>query len=103
MVEFGEPDHVSATAAPIAVEKVALRIDQEARLVILVQGTQPHPAAAGEGPSRAPILRLEISHERKLMFQVVESLSIHGLLASIGRIRQTAGRSQATMVGDRKK
>jgi hypothetical protein len=48
-------------------------------------------------------MRLQITHERNLLFQVVESLAIHGLLASIGRIRQTAPRSQATMVGARKK
>ena len=38
-----------------------------------------------------------------LLFQLVESLAIHGLLASIGRIRQTAPRSQARMVGVRRK
>jgi hypothetical protein len=48
-------------------------------------------------------MRLQITHERNLLFQVVESLAIHGLLASMGRIRQTALRSQATMVGARKK
>jgi hypothetical protein len=37
------------------------------------------------------------------MLEIVESLAIHGLLASIGRIRQSAGRSQATMVGACKK
>jgi len=44
-------------------------------------------------------MRLQITHERNLLFQVVESLAIHGLLTSIGRIRQSAMRSQATMVG----
>jgi hypothetical protein len=48
-------------------------------------------------------MRLQITHERNLLFQVVESLSIHGLLASMGRIRQMARRSQAAMVGVRKK
>jgi hypothetical protein len=48
-------------------------------------------------------MRLQITHERNLLFQVVESLPIHGLLASISRIRQAATRSQATMVGVRKK
>jgi hypothetical protein len=48
-------------------------------------------------------MRLQITHERDLLFQVVESLAIHGLLASTGRIRQSAMRSQATMVGARKK
>ena len=47
-------------------------------------------------------MRLQITHERNLLFQVVEGLAIHGLLASIGRIRQSAMRSQATMVGARK-
>jgi len=48
-------------------------------------------------------MRLQIAHQRDLPFQVVESLAIHGLLASMGRIRQSALRSQATMVGARKK
>ena len=48
-------------------------------------------------------MRLQIAHQRNLLFQLVESLTIHGLLASIGRIRQSALRSQATMVGVRRK
>jgi hypothetical protein len=48
-------------------------------------------------------MRLQIAHQGDLLFQVVESLAIHGLLASMGRIRQSALRSQATMVGARKK
>ena len=48
-------------------------------------------------------MRLQIAHQRNLLFQLVESLTIHGLLASIGRIRQTALRSQARMVGARRK
>jgi hypothetical protein len=48
-------------------------------------------------------MRLQVAHERNLLFQVVESLAIHGLLASISRIRQAARKSQATMVGIRKK
>ena len=64
---------------------------------------QPHPSATAERPCGLPIMRLQITHERDLLFQVVEGLAIHGLLASIGRIRQSAPRSQATMVGGRKK
>src|ERR1043166_7774586 len=48
-------------------------------------------------------MRLQIAHQRNLLFQLVQSLAVHGLLASIGRIRQSALRSQATMVGSRKK
>jgi hypothetical protein len=46
---------------------------------------------------------MQIAHQGNLFFQVVESFAIHGLLASMGRIRQSAARSQATMVGVRKK
>jgi hypothetical protein len=42
---------------------------------------------------------LQIVQQRNLLFPLVEGLTIHGLLASIGRIRQTAPRSQARMVG----
>jgi hypothetical protein len=48
-------------------------------------------------------MRLQITQEWNLLFQVVEGLAIHGLLASMSRIRQAARRSQATMVGVRKK
>src|SRR5215467_2766312 len=103
MIKLSEADDISAVPAPVTVEKVMVRIDQEAGIVILVQGAQSHPAAAGEGPLRAPILRFQIRHERDLPFQFVESLASHGLLASMGRIRQSAARSQARMVGERKK
>jgi len=49
-----------------------------------------------------PIMSLEVLQQRNLLFQFVESLTIHGLLASICSIRQAALRSQATMVGTRK-
>jgi hypothetical protein len=48
-------------------------------------------------------MRLQIAHQGDLLFEFVESLAIHGLLASMGRIRQSAPRSQARMVGARKK
>src|SRR5215471_7849441 len=102
MIKLSEANDISAVPAPVTVEKVMVRIDQEAGIVILVQGAQSHPAAAGEGPLRAPILRFQIRHERDLPFQFVESLASHGLLASMGRIRQSAVRSQARMVGERK-
>jgi hypothetical protein len=50
-----------------------------------------------------PIMGLQILQQANLSFQLVEGLATHGLLASIGRIRQSALRSQATMVGARKK
>src|SRR5215468_5398670 len=44
-------------------------------------------------------MRLQISQQRDMLLQIVESLTTHGLLTSNGRIRHNAGRSQATMVG----
>src|SRR5450432_2456007 len=103
VIEFREANHVSATAAAVAVEKIFVGVHQEAWFVISMQWAQPHPSARAEGPRRGPIMRLQIAHQGDLLFQVVESLAIHGLLASMGRIRQSALRSQATMVGARKK
>jgi len=94
---------VVGTAAAVAVEKVSVGIDQEAGLVISVQRAQPYPPAAAEWPRRVPIMSLQIAQQGNLPFQLVESLAVHGLLASIGRIRQNALRSQETMVGARKK
>ena len=44
-------------------------------------------------------MSLQISQQRDLLLQLVESLTTHGLLTSNGRIRHSAGRSQARMVG----
>ncbi len=59
--------------------------------MILMQRAQPHPSAAAELPCRPPIMCLEIVQQRNLLLQLVESLAIHGLLASSGRIRQQRG------------
>ncbi len=99
MIEFSEANHVTAAATAVTVEEAFVVIHQEAWLVISMQRAQPHPSATAEWPRRAPILRVQIAHQGNLFFQVVESFAIHGLLASIGRIRQSAPRSQATMVG----
>jgi hypothetical protein len=103
VIEFDEANHISTAAAAIAEEKLFVGVHQEAWFAISMQRTQPHPSATAERPCRLPIMRLQITHERDLLFQVVEGLAIHGLLASIGRIRQSAPRSQARMVGARKK
>src|SRR5262249_36501970 len=93
---------ISTATAAIAEEEIFARVHQKAWLAVSMQRTQPHPSAAAEWPRGLPIMRLQITHERNLLFQVVESLAIHGLLASIGRIRQSAIRSEATMVGAQK-
>ena len=103
MIEFGEANHIPAAATAVAVEQVFVGIHQEAWFVIVVQRTQSHQSAAAEWPGRLPIVCLQIVQQRNLLFQLIESLTTHGLLASIGRIRQTAPRSQARMVGVRKK
>ena len=98
MIDFGKADHIAAAAAAVAVEQALAGIYQEAGFAIGVQGTQPHPSTAAEWPDRLPILSPQIIQQRNLLFQFVESLATHGLLASIGRIRHSAPRSQARMV-----
>jgi len=49
------------------------------------------------------MVRLQKTQERNLCLQIIQSLAIHGLLASLGRIRQSAWRSQAKIVGVCKK
>ena len=103
-IEFDKANHVTTTTTAVAVEQALSGIHQEAGFVIGVQRTQPHPSTAAEWSSRhANHLSLQIVQQRNLLFQLVESLATHGLLASIGRIRQSAPRSQARMVGVRKK
>src|SRR5215471_5631861 len=48
-------------------------------------------------------MTLQITQQRDLLLQLVESLTTHGLLTSNGRIRHSAGRSQAMMVGASRK
>ena len=103
MIEFGEANHVTAAVAAIAVEEVLERIHQKAWFMIFVQRAQSHDSTPAECSGRPPILGLQIVQQRNLLFQLVESLTTHGLLASMGRIRQSAPRSQARMVGNCKK
>jgi integration host factor subunit beta len=63
----------------------------------------PPPTAEADGPGLLPIVCLQIIQQRNLLFQLIEIVTTHGLLDSIGRIRQTAPRSQARMVGVRRK
>jgi len=81
------------------VEQILVGVNQKAGLVVGVQRTQPQEAAEADGPGLLPIVCLQIVQQRNLLFQFIERHAIHGLLASIGRIRQSAPRSQATMVG----
>src|SRR6516162_8012529 len=45
-------------------------------------------------------MSLQIVQQRNLLFQLVENLTTHGLLASMGSIRPMVVQSQARMVGD---
>jgi hypothetical protein len=103
MIEFGEADDIAAATTTVAVEEILLRVHQQARFVVWVQRTQSQEAAEADGPGLLPTMCLEIFQEWNLLFEFVESGSIHGLLASIGRIRQRALKSQAAMVGVGKK
>jgi len=71
-------------------------------VMILMQRAQPQPPAAAELPHGPPIMILEIIPHWNLPLQIIERLASHGLLASNGRIRQNAARSQARMVGPRR-
>jgi hypothetical protein len=103
MIEFGETNYVTAATAAVTVEQIFVGVDEKAGLVVGVQRAQPQEAAEADGPSLLPTMCLQILQQRYLLFQFIECHAIHGLLASIGRIRQSAPRSQATMVGARKK
>lgn len=99
MIELRKANHIPAAATAVAIEECFVGIDQEAWLVIFMQRAKPYPPAATERPCGVPIMRLQILHQRNLLLQLVERLAIHGLLASTGRIRHNAPRSQARMVG----
>src|SRR5689334_8101671 len=102
VIEFGKANHIAAAAAAVAVEQAFAGIHHEAWLTIVMQRAQPHPSAAAELPCWPPILCPQIVQQRNLLLQFVERQASHGLLASNGRIRRNAARSQATMVGARR-
>src|ERR1700732_1057422 len=99
MVEFDEANDVATAMAAIAVEQVLAGVNEKAGLMVGVQRTKPQEAAEADGPGLLPIVCLQILQQRNLLFQFIKRSSIHGLLASIRRIRQSALRSQARMVG----
>src|SRR6266849_10929567 len=103
MIEFDKANHITATTATVAVKQVFVGVNEKAGLVVGVQRTQPQKAAEADRPGLLPTMGLQIVQQRNLLFQLVESLATHGLLASSGRIRQSAPRSQARMVGVCKK
>src|ERR1700730_672170 len=103
MVEFDEANDVAAAAATIAVEQVLAGVNEKAGLMVGVQRTKPQEAAEADGPSLLPIVCLQILQQRNLLFQFIEGASIHGLLASIGRIRQATPRAPATRGGGRQR
>src|SRR6478736_1406436 len=102
MIEFDKTEDVSAASTAIAIEQAFVCIHQKAGLAVWVQRTQSHPSVSGELSNRPPILSLQIVQQRNPLLQIVESKASHGLLASFGRIRRAARRSQATMVGGRR-
>src|SRR5260221_265379 len=99
VIEFGKANHVTAATTAVAVEQALARIHQEAGFVIGVQRTQSHPSTAAELSRRLPIVSLQIVQQRNLLFQLVESLATHGLLASSGRIRQKGTRRGRSFKG----
>jgi glycine cleavage system regulatory protein len=62
VIELSEADHITTAATAIAVEKVFVRVHQEAGIVVFMQRAQPHPSATAEAPRRLPIMRLQIAH-----------------------------------------
>src|SRR5260370_9210825 len=98
MIEFGETNHVAAAATAVAVKQTLAGVHQKTWLVIVVQRAQPHPPATAELPCRPPILRLQIVQKGNLPFQFIEHFAAHVRLTSTVRLRQTAPRSQATLV-----
>jgi hypothetical protein len=64
VVQLDEANHVTATAAAIAVEQALVGIDQKAGLVVGVQRTQSQPAATAQCPRWPPLLRLQIIQQR---------------------------------------
>jgi len=67
--------------------------------VIVVQRAQPHPSIEAEVPGWPPAVCFQVVQQAYLLFEFIECLPAHGLLASDGRIRRIAVQSQARMVG----
>ena len=104
MVEIDEANDVATATATIAMEQVFAGINEKAGLPVGVQRTQSQKAAGADRPGLLPIVSLQILQQCESAVSTHrERDDLHGLLASIGRIRQNAPRSQARMVGVRKR
>jgi hypothetical protein len=102
VIQFGETNHIAAARAAIAVKQVAARVCQKARIVVSMQGAQPHEPAAADAPGWPPALRPQIIQQWNLPFQFIDLASIHELFTATGRIRRTALQSQARTVDETK-
>src|SRR5947199_5093023 len=92
VIGFGKANYIAATSTAVAIEQASAGVHHEAGMMISMQWAKSHPPAATELPSRSPIICLEIVQQRNLPLKLVECLALHGLLASIGRIRHNAAR-----------
>src|SRR5829696_1985327 len=99
MIQFGEANNIATATASVTVEQALVVIQQKAWFVIWMKRTQSHPSIPAQSPGRPPVMRLQIIQQRNSPLQFVNSPAIHGLLASMSRIRPTIHRSQTKMVG----
>ena len=92
VIEFGKANHIAAAAAAVTVEKILTGDPPESLACDPCRGHNPIHRPRLSRPAGLPIMGLQIVQQRNLLFQLVESLATHGLLASMRQ--NTAERAQ---------
>jgi hypothetical protein len=87
-IVLDKANHVTATATAVAIEQALRGIHQEAGFVIAVQRAQSYQSTPAQLSGRLPIMCLQIVQKGNLLFQLLDGLATHGLLASSSRVRQ---------------
>ena len=101
--EFDKADKVATAPTAVTVEQVFLRVDVEGRMSVLMQRTESRELGAGANAMPSPVVPLQVLQQRNTLFKPFEILA-HGAHSSPSvKIGTLGRRSQARMVGKRKK
>src|SRR6266403_3251108 len=97
--QLNKANQIAALAATVTVKEILAGVDIERRSGFWVQGTESDELGAVSGGPGDPMLLLQITEQRKALFQFFDVLAHDAVLpleASVGEGRQ---HSQARMVG----
>src|SRR5215467_4319675 len=98
-----EANQVASQSAGVAVEQILAAVDAEGRASVLMQGAEPDEFVASSGGAPAPVVPLQVLEQRNALFEPFQILTHGGYRPSSVRVRTSGTRSQARMVGEKRK